>query len=281
MRALWITSLGALLTSCTASGYPPRVQAPPAPKEPPLPVDDLQQALAGRVDEAAGTVDYAALRKDRDALDRHIAVIAAHGPDSTPHLFPSEDHAKAYHLNAYNELTLYGVLNEDPDLESVLDVGFLHAFFRRRKFTLDGAKLTLHRLENDIIRPRYKDARIHFAINCASASCPALAATPFVAEGLDERLDAATRRFLARDDAVGIDAQARTVTLSKLFHWYRKDFAGWPISPGGTAPGSAVAYVRHYSSDERKAQLDAVCGPDGKSCKIKHFDYDWSLNAKR
>lgn len=281
MSRVSLLSSTALIAACSGPIYTPQVQAPPAPKEPPLPVDDLNATLAAVVDTATGTVDYAALRTDRAALDRHIALIADNGPRSTPHLFPTEAHAKAYHLNAYNELTLFGVLSEAPELKSVLDVGLLHAFFRRRRFVLDGQKITLHRLENDILRPRYKDARIHFAINCASASCPALAPVPFVAEGLDERLDDATRRFLARDDAVAADVPARRVTLSKLFHWYKSDFAKWPLGPDRPAPGSAVGYVAAFSTAARRAELAAACGEEFKDCKVAYFDYDWALNRRR
>ncbi len=270
-----------LLTACSGGLYAPRGPAPPIPPGPPLPVEDLRATLARGVDEDAGTVDYSALRADRAALDRHVALVAVAGPQSTPALFPTPEHAKAYHLNAYNELVLHGVLSEDEDLTSVLDIGVMHAFFRRKRFRLDRRDVTLSTLENDIIRPTYKDARIHFAINCASASCPALGARPFVAAGLDDRLGEATRRFLARDDAVAIDVPGKRVTLSKLFDWYRSDFADWPLRSGAPAPGSAVAFVAAHVSDDRRGQLEAACGAAFDRCAVEHFDYDWSLNDRR
>lgn len=212
---------------------------------------------------AIGEVDYAALKANRGPLDAYVASLAAASPDSRKELFPNRATELSYWLNAYNALTIRGVVDAYP-VKSVRDLGALFGFFRRKDYTLGGRKLSLQDLENEIIRKRYHDPRIHFAIVCASVSCPRLDREAFVAVRLEDQLDRVTRRSMAEDRNVAIDAGAKTVTLTILFKWYAEDFGG-----------PALDFVRRYSPPARVALLDQA----GKRAKIRFFDYDWSLNA--
>jgi len=101
---------------------------------------------------------------------------------------------------------------------------------------------------------------VHFALNCASASCPPLAARPFEAATLNEQLDQLARAFV-NGNPQAIQVSGKGVSLSKIFDWYKDDFA---------AAGGAVAFINRF----RKEPLPA-------DAKVKFMDYDWSLNEAK
>jgi hypothetical protein len=218
-------------------------------------------ALLSRHVNAIGEVDYAALKASRQPLDAYIAALAAASPDSRKEMFPNRAAELAYWLNAYNALTAKGVVDNYPT-RSVRDLGAIYAFFRRNDYTLGGVAISLRYLENDIIRKRYQDPRIHFALVCASISCPLLAREAFTAARLEEQLDRLTRASLAENRNAAIDAKTGTLTLTSLFKWYAADF------------GPALAYIRRYSTPERLRLLDQL----GPNPPVRFFDYDWSIN---
>jgi len=225
----------------------------------------------------AGGVDYEAVLRDETDLRRFVATLAAAGPRSAPARFPTEPEQLAYYINAYNALTLFGVVENWP-IESVQDVrGWLDpragfGFFYGLRFPLDGEEMNLYELENGIIRG-YLDARIHAAINCASKSCPALAPYAFEATTLDEQLDSVTRAFCSNPPHVVIDGETAEIRLSAIFDWYKADFEEHARRLGRPAtiedfiaafadPATAEALER-----ARKAEFDVVFQP-----------YDWALN---
>ena len=232
--------------------------------------DDWQQVLETFVDDK-GFVDYAALRDDREALDRFVTQIGQMGPESSPALFPERQDRLAYYINAYNALVFAGVLGLDPDVETVW--GFSktgYGFFVKMKVEIDGRKMGLKKLEDDLVRKGFQDPRIHAALNCASADCPRLPREPFLPATLDEQLDAAMREFVSEERNCRIDRAAGTVTLSKIFDWFRKDFEDFP-EPLGQGGGELLDYVNRYR--EPDAQI-----PPG--LKIKFAAYDKSLNRQ-
>ena len=218
-------------------------------------------ALLKRHVNAIGEFDYAALKKDRQPLDTYVASLAAASPDSRKDLFPCRAAELAYWLNAYNALVAKGVVDNYPT-RSVRDLGALYGFFRRQDYTLGGQAMSLRYLENEIIRKRYRDPRIHFAIVCASISCPRLAREAFTADKLDEQLDRVTRESMTENRHVAIDGKTKKVMLTALFKWYAADF------------GPALAFVRRYSPPARLRLLDEL----GPNPRLEFFDYDWSIN---
>ena len=207
-----------------------------------------------------GEVDYRALKANRGELDAYVKSLGETSPANRPDLFPSRAHALAYWINAYNAFVVRGVVDGYPT-KSVRDLGLVYGFFWRDDYVAGGAKMSLLHLENEIIRKTYREPRIHFGIVCASVSCPLLSRDAFTADNLEVQLERLTRTFIGERRNVAIDRSANTVTLSKIFDWYTKDF------------GTLLDYIRRYANDDNRAALDALRGP-----KVSFFDYDWSVN---
>lgn len=200
-------------------------------------------------------VDYAAVRAQRKNLEAYVAAVAAADPKAL-----GAD-AKAFHINAYNALVLLAVLREQDarggKLASVLDV---KGFFDVQTHVVAGQTLTLNALEEQKLRRAFEDPRIHFAVNCASQSCPPLRATPYTTAGLDAALDDATRAYLAGTE--GIRPTATGVSVTKLLEWYAADFGGLK---GVTAFLLKHAPAAHHAGIQKG---------------ITFHEYGWALNAR-
>ena len=214
---------------------------------------DWAEVLRRHVD-AEGRVDYTALLEQRDPLRRYLALIGEVGPTSRPELFEGDDAKLAYWINAYNAVTMDQVLRRWP-IESVIDNKI--SFFAITRYRVDGRSLSLYAIENDIVREQFGDARIHFALNCASIGCPRLPAEPFVAERLQAQLQRETERFLREERNVAWEDGE--LVLSEIFDWYEEDF-----------PPSILEWVRARRPD-LKVPEDA---------KVRYRDYDWGLNRQ-
>ncbi len=202
-------------------------------------------------------VDYEAWFANQDdakAMGRYVEQLSALDPADWP-----RDAALAYWINLYNAVTLRLILDNYP-LDSIKDIGgfMKKSPWKRELVTVAGRKLTLNNIENDIIRPDFGDARIHFALNCASIGCPPLSDETFAAERLSEQLDAACRVALNRDQWVRVDGEK--LKLTKIFDWYGDDF-----EKGG---GSVLQFIRRYRTEAM---------PQG-DVEIDFMSYDWSLN---
>ncbi len=270
-----------LVTGCTA------IQPMPPSDERILPTRadfhaDLHDVLQRFVDDR-GLVDYPALAADRATLDRYYALLADVSPDSHSERFPTEHDRLAYWLNAYNAAVLVAVLRHYP-ITSVRDVRppvalfflpRLSGFFVFQRITLGGRTMSLLHLENDIVRARFDEPRIHFALNCASASCPRLPRTAFSAASLQAELDRETRAFMADERNVRVDLAARRIELSSIFEWYEKDYLAWLAIHAPDEPPALSAYVARYLSPTRAAALRACT-----DCAVTFTPYDWSLNGR-
>jgi hypothetical protein len=223
------------------------------------------RVLKAHVNET-GEVDYAALKARREDLDEYIRLLGESSPVNRPALFPSRAHELAYWINAYNAFVMRGVVDGYPT-RSVRDLGVLYGFFRRKEHTAGGVKMSLLHLEDDILRKKYQDPRIHFAIVCASISCPFLNRDAYTGEKLEEQLERAARDFINQRRSLTINAPANQVTLGAVFGLrdYAKDFEATGVS--------LLDYVRRYANPENRRALDAL-----KSPRIKFYDYDWSIN---
>ncbi len=237
----------------------PAAAAPPAPPDVRL-YDELLQRHVG----ADGRVRYADLKTEVERLEVFVRQIGEVSPVYHPGLFPSRQAKLAYWINTYNALVLWAFARDYPEgrdrLKGLLGRSW---FFYRRKFLVGGEKLSLASIENEVIRKQFRDPRIHFAINCASASCPPLAARAYTEANLEAMLERQTRGFLRDRRNVLIQPGRRRVRLSKLFDWYEKDF--------GKTPKEILAFVASYLGAEGRRLLDG-------DWQIRYFDYDWSLN---
>jgi hypothetical protein len=234
-------------------------------------VEPLARLLAEYVDEQ-GRVNYAALKQSRAGLDRMVEQFEKIGPGTAPKLFPTRESRLAYWINAYNVWILRMVVDAYPT-PSITRIGLIPygAFFIKR-VRVDGRKMTLRSLENDILRGQFREPRIHFAINCASISCPPLAREVYRPEKLEEQLDAATRAFVNNEREVVIDTARNRLALSKIFDWYKSDFTE-TVKRASNDDAALVEYLKRYLTPERRRALERLSNP-----KIEFLDYDWGLN---
>ncbi len=274
IKIMTVAATTLALGACTAI----RSESIPIPDEIPrsaISHEKFDRVLHDFVDRN-GQVDYARLKESPRNLNDYVALIAAVSPDSHPHLFGTREDLLAFWINAYNASVIHAVTAKYP-IASVGDVGISFqktGFFVQQRFAIGGAQMSLYCLENSIVRERFRDPRIHFALNCASASCPTLPNRAFVPATLEQRLDQAARNFVADKRNVDIDHALRVVRLSSIFDWYESDFTKWPEAAGG-ASTSLLGYIERYASPSLAAELQKADG-----YKIKFNDYDWSLNDR-
>ena len=169
----------------------------------------------------------------------------------------SKEEATAFYVNLYNAAMIEAVLREYP-IDSVREIGFLpFAVFRREFIRLGDAKLSLDEIEKEILLEKYFDPRIHFAVNCASESCPALRGEPFRGAELDRQFEEQTVLFANSAKAARVREGEGATAYSELFQWYADDFPG----------DDPAVYLNRYRDDPL---------PTGN--EIRWIDYDWSLN---
>ena len=242
---------------------------------PPFVHELFDQVCRTHVD-SVGRVDYGGLKAASSTLDAYVDSLAACSPHSHPDRFPTPDHELAYWINAYNAFVLQGVVAAYP-VGSVKEIMILNGFFRRMAVRAGGQELTLDQLENEIIRPGYRDPRIHFALNCGAASCPALEGRAFTGADLQARLELAAHRFAGDPQHVRLDRAGGELHLSKILEWYGADFSNW--YPEERVPSSdepaLLDYLRLYLPEADAAYLRQH--PD---LEVSFNAYDWALNEQ-
>lgn len=244
---------------------------------------DIFERLLSRFVDDGGAVNYAAWNASAEAradLDSYLGAVARFSPDNAPQRFRSDDEAFVYWIQAYNAYVIRAVLEHWP-LDSVTDVkapveavrGL--GFFYRLRFKFGGRYYSLFAVENDVIRKRHRDARLHFVLNCASDSCPVLRPALPAGPELEETLARAAREFVADESNVAVDHSARTVTLSRIFKWFRKDFINDLRWRGLPAERGLIDYVASVAPDELRQELAKATGYE-----VRFFEYDWGLNSQ-
>ena len=195
------------------------------------------------------------------------------------------DESLAFWINLYNALVLDGIINFNVQ-NSVTEghLGVL-AFFRKAAYEVGGLTVSLEDIEHGILRanrghpyipgpqfasndPRLDwvisepDVRIHFALNCASRSCPPIRA--YTAEGINTQLDLAGRGFV--DTNVRIDQDKSELHTSAIFNWYKIDFGG--------KEGVIDFIIKHLPDDERRTWIQEHQG----ALKLRYDPYNWGFN---
>ena len=233
-------------------------------------VQYVQELDGGRVTR----VDYRGLTRERDRLQAYLdgrAAVSRQDFDSWP-----VDSQLAFLINAYNAWTVELILSEYPGLDSIRDIGFLPgAAWRRRIVSLFGSQVSLDDVEHGMIRgwERFREPRIHFAVNCAAIGCPALRAEAYTGEKLQRQLEDATRLFLSDRDRNYLDGD--TAWVSRLFDWYEEDFQrGW--DGVDSVPEFLLRYVDALGMDETD-----IARMKGGEIRLRYLDYDWGLNSVR
>jgi hypothetical protein len=213
--------------------------------------------------------DYKALIADKDILLAFTDRLEQKSPDSHPSEFPSESDKLAYWINAYNAFILKIIIENYP-VDSIKDIKFIGFTVWLHDNTIGGEDISFKSLEDDIIRDRFEDPRIHFAINCASTSCPPLAAFAFIPAELEQQLDKQTIAFINNADNFYVDEKNQTVYMSSIFDWYDDDYLIWLQEEKGIEEPDLLDYIDVY--------LEDGINEEWRSYDKKYLEYDWSLN---
>jgi hypothetical protein len=203
-------------------------------------------------------VGYAAVRDaDRRALDGYLERLQA-----TPISRLRRAEQLAFWINLYNALTIQVVLDAYPvpSIRRISSGPLPTGPWGRKRIEVEGERLSLDDIEHRILRPLWKDPRLHYALNCASIGCPNLAREAFSADNLEQLLEEGARTYVNHRRAVAVERDR--LTVSSIYVWFRGDF-------GGTA--GVLAHLRRYADPELAAQLAPLTAID------THV-YDWSLN---
>lgn len=196
-----------------------------------------------------GKVDYRGFQQDMARLNAYLDMLSRHTPEKSW----GRNEKMAYWINAYNAFTVKLILDNYP-LKSIRDLDN-GSVWDRKWIELGHQTYSLNEIEHDILRKRYPDPRIHFAVNCAAASCPPLLNHAYTAQKLDAQLERQTKAFIT--DNIYNKLERQEVIVSKIFEWYSEDF------------GALIPFLQQYAeiSISRKAS-------------VAYREYDWSLNEQ-
>ena len=207
-------------------------------------------------------VDYAGWRgstADRAALTRYVDGLSALDPLSLtrPEQF-------AYWANLYNAATIRVVLDAWPvrSIREIRSSLLVAGPWKKTLVRVSGVDLSLDDIEHEILRKGWSDPRVHYAVNCASFSCPNLPLRAWRGEGLGPALDAAARAYV--NHSRGVAFNGSSLTVSSIYKWYEADF-------GGTDAG-VIAHLSQYAAAPLATRL-------GQTSRIAGDDYNWAINA--
>jgi len=215
-----------------------------------LPDHSSWNALLQKYVDLEGNVDYTAIAQEREKLGAYLA----HLDENAPSQEWSKNEKLAYYINLYNAATVKLIVDNYP-LKSIKD---LSSPWDSKWVLIGGKKYSLGNIEHKILR-KMNEPRIHFAINCASYSCPKLVNKAFLPETMEEQLETATIDFI--NDSSRNKISGKKAQLSNIFKWYKGDF---------TENGTLVDYLNRYSNTKAD-----------EKAKVSYLTYDWGLNESR
>jgi hypothetical protein len=204
-----------------------------------------------------GGVNYTGFKAEEERLDQYLKVLEDADPEKL-----SRNEQYAYYINAYNAWTIKLILSGYPGVKSIKDFGsILKSPWQKKWVRIKSKVITLDDVEHNILRPRFKDPRVHFAINCSAVSCPPLRPEPYLGHTLDQQLDHSTRSFV--NDANSYRLEGDTLYVSRIFKWFSEDF-------NEDALGFYLQYAEGDLKEKLTGQKDKI--------QVKYLHYDWSLN---
>jgi len=201
-------------------------------------------------------VNYKDLKNDQGVFKEYLSELESLTQENFNKFKQKEK--LAFWINAYNAYTIRLILKNYP-VKSIKDIGsFITGPWSQKFISLFQKKYTLDDIEHDIIRKQFKEPRIHFAVNCASLSCPSLFQEAFIAKKLNAQLDKVAENFLLNKSKNYFDKKSNILYLSKIFNWYGSDF--------NSKYKGYRNYIKTYikTSDEYATEWLA---------------YDWKLNS--
>lgn len=227
----------------------------------PNPPDHTQwtELLQVHVDEQ-GLVNYQGFLKNEEKLNNYLNLLSNNAPD--PKSWSREEQL-AYWINAYNAFTIKLIVDNYPvesikDLNPTISIPLVHTIWNKKFFSIGGEPTSLDEIEHGILRKQFKEPRIHFAVNCASVSCPPLRNEAYTADQLEMQLNEMAVRFI--NDPERNRIAKNQAKISKLFSWFTRDF---------TSNGTLIDFLNNYSKIKLEEDAD-----------IDYLPYDWGLNEQ-
>lgn len=175
--------------------------------------------------------------------------------------FKSKNNELAYWINAYNAFAIKGILDKRSPSTLFGRIGY----FKKAKYRVGGKKINLYDLERKVIIP-LSEPRVHFAINCASLSCPKLLSRAYRADKLEKQLEDSAKNFINDSAQNRFDREAKVAYVSKIFDWFKKDFSDHS--------GSVQKYLAHYVDNPKLAEELR-----NENYRIQYLKYDRGLNG--
>lgn len=226
----------------------------------PIPPAEFSHRLFEKVLEAhvkKGTVDYPGMQTD-ERFEAYLNEVDRVDPNA----LTLRNERLAFWINAYNAFAIKGILDH---YSPVSYVG-RYRYFIGQNYRVGGASINLYDLERQVLIKQFQEPLIHFAIVCASTSCPKLQTWVYEPDQLERQLDRVARDFINDPTRNRFDRTQKVASLSMIFKWFEEDFAG--------AAGSVLAYVACYVADSDLAKELTQPG-----YHIEFLDYDWNLNG--
>lgn len=205
-----------------------------------------------------GVVDYQGFKNEEVTLDKYLKIL-----ENTNVKGLSREEQFAFYVDSYNAWTIKLILGAYPGIKSIKDLGNIFKTPWQKKIVrINGEVITLDDVEHKILRAQFKDPRVHFAVNCASKSCPPLISEPYRGSDLSQQLDDSTRAFI--NDPKSNYLKGNKLYVSKVFKWFPEDF-----------DDDIVGFFLLHAEGDFKKELEAR----KDKIKIKYLHYDWSLNG--
>ncbi len=218
----------------------------------------LWNNLLSKYVSSSGLVDYKGFKADSVKLNEYLEVLSSNPPDNEKW---SKDERLAYWINAYNAFTVQLIVRNYP-CNSIKDLGGkvykINTPWDIKFIEIGGKKYDLNNIEHAMIRREFDESRIHFALNCASISCPPLRNEAYTAEKLDAQLTSQTATFIANKEQNNLSSEK--AQLSKIFSWYKGDFE---------KTGTWIDFVNRYSETKISEKTEII-----------FVDYNWGLNEQ-
>lgn len=223
-----------------------------------VPDHQLWDQLLKKHVNAGDHVNYKGFIADSAMLNEYLEILSNNPPNSS---MWSKEEQLAYWINAYNAFTVKLIVDNYPvesirDLNPTLYVPLLNTVWHIKFFSIGGKKFNLDEIEHNILRKQFNEPRIHFAIVCASYSCPPLRKEAYTAEKVDEQLEDQAIHFI--NDPKRNVLRKQSAELSSIFKWFKGDF---------TKKGTLIEFLNQYS----KVEIDP-------NARISFMEYSWSLN---
>lgn len=212
-----------------------------------LPSHETWDALLKKHVSTTGQVNYKGIKAEKSKLEDYLKTLSTNAPEESW----SKAEQMAFWINAYNAFTIKLIVDNYP----TSSITKLHAGkpWDQKWIKIGSKTYSLNNIENDILRPQFKDARIHFAVNCAAKSCPPLLNAAWTAANLNSNLDAQAKKFI--NNPAFNKLSEKKAEISKIFEWYAADF------------GKLIDFLNKYATTKVSAKA-----------KVSYLEYDWGLN---